>query len=121
VSLPRIVQAGVVLVLAVLACGAVALGYGVLAHFALSGPVTPAALGKSVARKAGASDTGPCAADRRVARRWDCGVWEQYGSSGIDYTVVVERGTSCWRARRSPGASSNRPQSMHGCVKRWEW
>jgi hypothetical protein len=125
VRLPR-----VVLVLSVLLSVAIVLAVvvPVLMTRVLHGPVTDDRLGISVGNVTGGGTTGRCTParvhDHLVKGRWKCGVWVETGSSGIDYTVQMKPGSSCWTASL-PGRAArdigDLPVRADGCVRHWEW
>jgi hypothetical protein len=57
--------------------------------------------------------------------RWSCGVWideGRFSSGGVEYTVQVRRGSSCWTAWIEPGLAreAHVPARMDDCVRRWQ-
>jgi hypothetical protein len=127
VRIPRVVLAlsavlGVAIVLAVV--------IPVLMMRVLHGPVTERRLGISVGHVTGGGTIGPCTPtrvdDHLVEGRWNCGVWIETGSNGVDYTVRIRPGSSCWTASLARGSYGYRhrdglPPRVDGCVRRWEW
>jgi hypothetical protein len=94
----------------------------------LHGPVTDKRLGISVGHVTGGGTTGRCTParvnDHLVAGRWECGVWIDAGSNGVDYTVQVTPGSSCWTASLPNSVArtvGDLPLRADGCVRRWEW
>jgi hypothetical protein len=127
VRIPRVVLvlSGVLSVAIVLA-----VAVPVLMTRVLHGPVTDDRLGISVGHVTGGGTTGRCVParvdDHLVGGRWKCGVWVDRGSSGVDYTVQVTPGSSCWTASLPRGSYGYRnrgdlPGRADGCVRRWEW
>ena len=123
--IPRVVLAlSVMLGMAIV----LAVAVPVLMTRVLHGPVTDERLGISVGHVTGGGTTGRCTParvdDHLVAGLWECGVWVETGSDGIDYTVQVTPGSSCWTASlpsRVAHTIGDLPLRADGCVRRWEW
>ena len=113
----RILAAAMTLVLGAVALLVLA---AALSALVLHGPVDGRSLQRSVEFEAGSlqqADRG-CRRGSRP-RVWRCEVDDAQSSGIVAYRVVVERGGSCWTARRV-GRAGGSPARIAGCVMRWQ-
>jgi hypothetical protein len=117
-ALPRVVVAGVVVVIS-------AVAFVILMFTVIHGPVTPARLDQSVSGAAGRLSMSDCTRHSRDERRWSCGVWideGRFSSGGVGYDVRVREGSSCWTASLDAATAREAkvPARLDGCVRRWQ-
>jgi hypothetical protein len=123
---PRWPDRIVLLLLLVPATAIVAAGlYALAARFVIHGPVRDHSLHRSVSLAAGsAALLGSDPSDRCVPhgpRRWHCDVWDSGGSGTVRYAVRVQPDGSCWDARLDSSPGEPMPETVSGCVHRWQW
>jgi hypothetical protein len=118
ITLPRIVVAGVLVLLSTVA-------FVILMFKVIHGPMTPTRLDRSVSGAAGRLSMPDCTPHPRDEQRWSCGVWideGRFSSSGVDYDVRVRKGSSCWTASLNAATAREAkvPARLDGCVRRWQ-
>ena len=93
----------------------------VLGRWVVHGPVRSGSLEQSVASEAGALSGGDGCDRLRAARTWRCDVSTDGGSSVVPYFVVVDPGSSCWRARLTERVYPGDEPALRGCVHLLQW
>lgn len=93
----------------------------VVGRWVLHGPVNGESLHKSVTSRTNALTFDSKCRRQRAPRTWLCPVYDNGGSSTVDYRVVVDADSSCWTAQRLGVSVDDLPGTVDGCVGLWEW